>query len=89
VLGLIPNGFYQLMESVNHGTWYARSAEVIHSPWMEWTVWLRIPGDIVFSLGAIGMVLFTIRAIYAVFQQPTDLTSEKATEPQPSELPSA
>jgi hypothetical protein len=35
------------------------------------------------------MVLFTIRAIYAVFQQPTDLTSEKATEPQPPELPSA
>ena len=22
VLGLIPNGFYQLMQSVNHGTWY-------------------------------------------------------------------
>jgi len=31
----------------------------------------------------------TVRAIYAVFQQPTDLTSEKETELQPSELPSA
>lgn len=49
VFGLIPSGFYQLVQSVNHGTWYARSAEVINSSWMHWTVWLRIPGDIVFS----------------------------------------
>ncbi len=32
VFGLIPNGFYQLVQSVNHSTWYARSAEVISSP---------------------------------------------------------
>jgi nitric oxide reductase subunit B len=38
---------------------------------MQWTVWLRIPGDIVFTLGAIGMVLFTVRAVYSLFQQPT------------------
>jgi len=71
VLGLIPNGFYQLMQSVNHGTWYARSAAVIGSPWMQWTVWLRIPGDIVFTIGAISIVLFTARAVYAIFHQPT------------------
>jgi nitric oxide reductase subunit B len=89
VCGLIPNGFYQLMQSVNHGTWYARSAEVIHSPWMEWTVWLRIPGDIVFSLGAVGMVIFTVRAVYSIFQQPTDWSSEQVSEPETAELPSA
>lgn len=71
VFGLIPNGFYQLMQSVNHGTWYARSAEVLGSPWMQWTVWLRIPGDIVFSLGAIAIVLFTVQAIAALLRQPT------------------
>ncbi|MFB6274549.1 MAG: nitric-oxide reductase large subunit [Halothece sp.] len=92
VFGLIPNGFYQLMQSINHGTWYARSAEVIHSPWMEWTVWLRMPGDIVFSVGAIAIALFTVRAIYAVFQQPTNFqssTREEQEEPEPSEVPSA
>jgi nitric oxide reductase subunit B len=71
VFGLIPNGFYQLVQSVNHGTWYARSAAVIHSPWMEWTVWLRIPGDIIFTVGALIMVYCVLRAIGAIFQQPT------------------
>lgn len=71
VFGLIPNGFYQLVQSVNYGTWYARSAEVISSPWMQWTVWLRIPGDIVFSVGALALVACVGRAIVAIFQQPT------------------
>jgi nitric oxide reductase subunit B len=69
--GLIPNGFYQLVQSVNHGTWYVRSAEVIGSVWMLWTVWLRIPGDIVFSVGASLLVFCVMKAIVAVFQQPT------------------
>jgi nitric oxide reductase subunit B len=80
------------MQSINHGTWYARSAEVIHSPWMEWTVWLRMPGDIVFSVGAIAIALFTVRAIYAVFQQPTNFqssTREEQEEPEPSKVSSA
>lgn len=68
VCGLIPNGFYQLVQSVNHGTWYARSAEVIASPWMRWTVWLRIPGDVLFALGAGVMVVCVIRSILAIFQ---------------------
>jgi len=88
VFGLIPNGFYQLLQSINHGTWYARSAEVIHSPWMEWTVWLRLPGDVLFSFGAIGMVIFTIRSVYSIFQQPTDLSREKVNEPETAESPS-
>ncbi|WP_199246137.1 nitric-oxide reductase large subunit [[Phormidium] sp. ETS-05] len=78
VCGLIPNGFYQLVQSVNHGTWYARSAEVISSPWMQWTVWLRIPGDIIFTVGAMMLVYCVVRAIFAIFQQPT--------QAQPTEL---
>jgi nitric oxide reductase subunit B len=76
VTGLIPNGFYQLVQSVNHGTWYARSAEVIGSSWMQWTVWLRIPGDILFSFGALGMVAFALRAIPAVFLTPKQTPRE-------------
>jgi nitric oxide reductase subunit B len=78
VFGLIPNGFYQLVQSVNHGTWYARSAEVISSPWMQWTVWLRIPGDIIFTVGAMMLVYCVGRAIVSIFQQPT--------QTQPTEL---
>jgi len=79
VMGLIPNGFYQLVQSVNHGTWYARSAEVIGSAWMQWTVWLRIPGDVVFAIGAIVLVVSVVRAIYGIFQQPT--------QAQPDDIP--
>ena len=70
VFGLIPNGFYQLAESINHGTWYARSAEVITSPWMRWTVWLRIPGDIMFAIGTLAMFAAISKGIYAVFRFP-------------------
>ncbi len=71
VTGLIPNGFYQLVQSVNHGTWYARSAEVISSPWMQWTVWLRIPGDLVFAVGAVVLIYCVAQSVFGVFQQPT------------------
>ncbi|WOD37013.1 hypothetical protein [Nodosilinea sp. E11] len=30
-----------------------------------------LPGDIVFTLEAIGMVLFMVRAVCALFEQPT------------------
>ncbi|MCU0551196.1 MAG: cbb3-type cytochrome c oxidase subunit I, partial [Leptolyngbya sp. Prado105] len=78
VFGLIPNGFYQLVQSVNHGTWYARSAEVIGSDWMRWTVWLRIPGDVIFTIGALSMMAFVVRAIWAVLHQPTQNQPELA-----------
>ncbi|PMB41702.1 nitric-oxide reductase large subunit [Fischerella thermalis CCMEE 5205] len=71
VFGLIPNGFYQLVQSINHGTWYARSAAVISSPWMQWTVWLRIPGDIIFTVGAMMLIYCVGRAVVGIFQQPT------------------
>ncbi len=67
VFGLIPSGFYQLVASVNYGTWYARSAEIINSPWMHGTVWLRMPGDILFALGAVALFIFTLRAVISIF----------------------
>jgi nitric oxide reductase subunit B len=85
VFGLIPNGFHQLAVSINHGTWFARSAEVIGSPWMRWTVWLRIPGDIMFAIGALTMFLFTVRAIIAVFRFPTPTTQPELTELNPAQ----
>jgi nitric oxide reductase subunit B len=74
VLGLIPNGFYQLVASVNHGTWYARSADFISSPWMQGTVWSRLPGDLLFALGALAMVIFTAQAIIAIFRRGVSAT---------------
>lgn len=82
ILGLIPNGFYQLVQSVNHGTWYARSAEVVSSPWMRTTVWLRMPGDIMFSLGALLLALCVGRALLSVLKQPSLKPHQLAAERQ-------
>jgi len=43
------------------------SAEVISSPWMVDGVVVD-SGDIVFAIGALAMVVFTLRAIIAVFR---------------------
>lgn len=84
IFGLIPNGFYQLSQSINYGTWYARSAEVITSPWMRWTVWLRIPGDIIFAIGTLAMFFFTVRAIYAIFRFPVKASKPELTAAEQS-----
>jgi nitric oxide reductase subunit B len=58
VLSLLPVGLMQTWASVEHGYWYARSAEFLQSPLMQNLRWMRIPGDTVFALGAVALVLF-------------------------------
>jgi len=58
---LLPAGVYQAYWSITEGLWYARSAEVIHSSWMETMVWLRVPGDIIFAAGGGLLALFVFR----------------------------
>ncbi|MCX8474793.1 MAG: nitric-oxide reductase large subunit [Sphingomonas sp.] len=62
-LSLVPSGLYQAYHSITNSFWYARSPEVIHSNVMETLVWLRVPGDIVFSIGAIVLALFMVRLL--------------------------
>ena len=42
---------------------YARSAEIIHSPVMETLVWMRVPGDILFAIGALLLALYAFRLL--------------------------
>ena len=60
-MSLVPSGIYQAWASVTKGMWYARSPEVIHSPFMETMVWMRVPGDLVFTAGALFLALFALR----------------------------
>ncbi len=62
-LSLVPSDLYQAYHSVTNGFWYARSPAVVHSQTMETLVWLRVPGDIVFGLGAILLALFLARLL--------------------------
>jgi len=61
LFSLLPAGLYQAYHSINTGLWYARSPEIIHSPVMETLVWLRVPSDILFGLGAFMLSWFVYR----------------------------
>jgi nitric oxide reductase subunit B len=60
---LLPAGIYQAGAAIEHGLWYARSPEVIHSAFMRAMVWLRVPGDIVFAAGAALLALYVLRLL--------------------------
>jgi nitric oxide reductase subunit B len=62
-LSLLPAGIYQAWASITRGLWYARSPEVIHSGVMEALVWLRVPGDILFAIGACYLAWYALRLL--------------------------
>jgi nitric oxide reductase subunit B len=62
-MSLLPAGIYQAWHSVTTGMWYARSTAIVHSGVMETLVWLRVPGDIVFSLGAAALGLYALKLL--------------------------
>jgi nitric oxide reductase subunit B len=62
-LSLLPAGIYQAYASITHGLWYARSPEFVHSRVMEAFVWLRVPGDLVFSAGVVFLAVYALKLL--------------------------
>ncbi|HSN39262.1 MAG TPA: nitric-oxide reductase large subunit [Burkholderiales bacterium] len=62
-LSLLPAGIFQAWASVSQGLWYARSPEIVHSAFMEMLVWLRVPGDLVFTAGALYLAWFAVKLL--------------------------
>ncbi len=58
---LLPLGLLQLNAALEHGYWYARSAEFMGKPIVELLVWMRVPGDTIFSVGAVLLSWFVLR----------------------------
>ena len=58
---LLPQGIVQALVSFDQGYWHARAPDLLHSPLMETLVWLRVPGDVVFALGALLLLFFLAR----------------------------
>lgn len=58
VLTLLPIGTLQLLAAVEHGYWYARSAEFMQRPLIDTLVWMRVPGDLIFTVGAVTLTWF-------------------------------
>ncbi|CAH1203879.1 hypothetical protein PAECIP111893_02102 [Paenibacillus plantiphilus] len=60
VTSLLPVGILQTIASMEHGMWYARSAEFLHENVMQNLVWFRAVGDTVFALGIVGLAWFIV-----------------------------
>jgi nitric oxide reductase subunit B len=61
LLTLLPIGLIQLSAAIDQGYWYARSAELMQKPIIELLVWMRVPGDVIFSVGAVTLAWFVAR----------------------------
>jgi nitric oxide reductase subunit B len=61
LLTLLPMGIIQLASALEHGYWYARSAELMQQPVIQLLVWMRVPGDTIFSVGALALAWFVLR----------------------------
>jgi hypothetical protein len=60
LLSVLPVGILQAWASVQHGLWYARSADFMQTPLMDTLRWLRLIGDTVFTAGAVALGLFVV-----------------------------
>src|SRR5215475_12328379 len=60
MLSLLPVGLLQTVASVKYGYWHSRSSEFLGQGLMQTLRWLRMPGDTLFAIGAIGFVLFVL-----------------------------
>ena len=63
LFSLLPYGLIQVHAAVTHGFWYARSAELLQQPLMQTLVWMRMPGDVIFSVG-VGMLALFVAKLY-------------------------
>ncbi|ANO52552.1 nitric-oxide reductase large subunit [Woeseia oceani] len=61
LMTLLPLGILQLIAAIDHGYWYARSAEFMQQPIVDLLVWMRVPGDTLFSVGALSLAWFVLR----------------------------
>jgi nitric oxide reductase subunit B len=59
-ISVLPVGFLQTLASVEHGMWYARSAEFMQSELMQKLRWTRLIGDTIFALGTIALSIFIV-----------------------------
>ncbi|WP_386067093.1 nitric-oxide reductase large subunit [Tahibacter sp. UC22_41] len=61
LLTLLPLGVLQLSAVLEHGYWQARSAEFMNQPIVHLLVWMRVPGDTLFAVGALLFAGFVAR----------------------------
>jgi nitric oxide reductase subunit B len=58
LLSVLPVGISQTIASIDHGLWYARSAEFMQQPYMMTFKWMRVFGDTIFAAGTLALAWF-------------------------------
>lgn len=61
VTSLLPIGILQTLASMEHGMWYARSAEFLHQDHIQALTWFRAVGDTIFAAGIVAIVWFVLK----------------------------
>ena len=86
LLSMLPIGLMQAWASVAHGTWYARSAEFLHSGGMNQLRWMRMIGDTIFALGALALGWFVLGLVTGHSYDTRGYVAEGewAVKPQPA-----
>lgn len=56
LFSLLPIGLFQVWASLEHGFWYARSAEFLQQPHLQTLRWMRVGGDSLFLVGVLGYI---------------------------------
>jgi len=79
LLSLLPVGLLQAQASIEHGMWYARSAEFLQTNLMQNLRWLRLIGDTVFALGVVALAWFLAGLHTGWSIQPEAIPAHKTT----------
>ncbi|ANW96454.1 nitric oxide reductase large subunit [Wenyingzhuangia fucanilytica] len=69
VLSLLPIGIIQAYTSITKGYSFARDAELLYSPTLQVLKWMRIVGDVIFSIGIYYFCLFTVKETLYCFKK--------------------
>ena len=74
LISVLPVGLMQTWASVEHGMWYARSAEFLQTDVVGTFRWLRVIGDTIFAAGIVALAWFVLGLV-------TGWSIKKETEP--------
>jgi nitric oxide reductase subunit B len=81
LLSLLPVGLLQTWASVEHGLWYARSAEFTQTGLMDTLRWLRVIGDTIFAIGVVllGWFVLGLKTGWSLSAQLDDFRTQSDT----------
>ncbi|GMU21796.1 MAG: nitric oxide reductase [Phycisphaerae bacterium] len=84
LISMLPVGLLQTWASVEHGLWYARSAEFLQTGLMDTLRWLRVIGDSIFAVGAIALGWFVLglKTGWSVASEPDGVAESFPSEAQ-------